>query len=152
MLNYFSRCEKLNPIFPCKETINKMSSFKKAKVDSSKRYLRTGEEYTPVEIKNPSLAMNACLHLFMSHSVDFFAIMLDIIADKYGLSKDEMVETVIQDPRIKNMSVNPIIHSLGYFEQEDLEKIFAKMNVKAEEEPPPPPKKIITVKKIKRTV
>lgn len=129
-----------------------MSSFKKAKVDSSKRYLRTGEEYTPVEIKNPSLAMNACLHLFMSHSVDFFAIMLDIIADKYGLSKDEMVETVIQDPRIKNMSVNPIIHSLGYFEQEDLEKIFAKMNVKAEEEPPPPPKKIITVKKIKRTV
>ena len=129
-----------------------MSSFKKAKVDSSKRYLRTGEEYTPVEIKNPSLAMNACLHLFMSHSVDFFAIMLDIIADKYGLSKDEMVETVIQDPRIKNMSVNPVIHSLGYFEQEDLEKIFAKMNVKAEEEPPPPPKKIITVKKIKRTV
>ena len=131
-----------------------MSSFKKAKVDSSKRYLRTGEEYTPVEIKNPSLAMNACLHLFMSHSVDFFAIMLDIIADKYGLSKDEMVETVIQDPRIKNMSVNPIIHSLGYFEQEDLEKIFAKMNVKAEDEPPPQPpaKKIITVKKIKRTV
>ena len=129
-----------------------MSSFKKAKVDSSKRYLRTGEEYTPVEIKNPSLAMNACLHLFKSHSVDFFAIMLDIIADKYGLSKDEMVETVIQDPRIKNMSVNPVIHSLGYFEQEDLEKIFAKMNVKAEEQPAPPPKKIITIKKIKRTV
>jgi hypothetical protein len=136
-----------------------MSSFKKAKVDSSKRDLRTGEEYTPVEIKNPSLAMNACLHLFMSHSVDFFAIMLDIIADKYGLTKDEMVETVIQDPRMKNMSVNPIIHSLGYFEQEDLEKIFAKMNVKTEEEepqpqqqPPQPAKKIITVKKIKRTV
>jgi hypothetical protein len=133
-----------------------MSSFKKAKVDSSKRYLRTGEEYTPVEIKNPSLAMNACLHLFMSHSVDFFAIMLDIIADKYGLTKDEMVETVIQDPRMKNMSVNPIIHSLGYFEQEDLEKIFAKMSVKTEEEPPqpqpqPPLKKIILKKKSKST-
>ena len=129
-----------------------MSSFKKAKVDSSKRYLRTGEEYTPVEIKNPSLAMNACLHLFMSHSVDFFAIMLDIIADKYGITKDEMVETVIQDPRMKNMSVNPVIHSLGYFEQEDLEKTFAKMSVKTEEQSQQPPlKKIILKKKSKST-
>ena len=135
-----------------------MSAFKKAKVNSSKRYLRTGEEYTPVDIKNPSSAMNACLHLFMSHSVDFFAIMLDIIADKYGLTKDEMVETVIQDPRMKNMSVNPVIHSLGYFEQDDLEKTFAKMNMKTEEQPQqpqqpqaqqPPAKKII-LKKIKR--
>jgi len=136
-----------------------MSAFKNAKVDSGKRVHMTGEEYTPVEIKNPSSAINACLHLFMSHSVDFFAIMLDIIADKYGLNKDEMVETVMKDPRMKNMSVNPIIHSLGYFEQDDLDKRFAKMNMKTEEEPPlgqpqPQPLKkniIFMKKKIKRT-
>jgi hypothetical protein len=127
-----------------------MSAFKNAKVQSGKRIHRTGEEYTPVEIKNPSSAMNACLHLFMSHSVDFFAIMLDIIADKYGISKDEMVEAVMKDPRMKNMSVNPVIHSLGYFEQDDLEKTFAKMNMKPEEQPQPPQpqkKNIIFLKK-----
>lgn len=122
-----------------------MNTIKSATVESNKRQLPSGEIYTPVEIKNPSSAMKACLDVFMSHSVDFFAIMLDIIADKYGHSKDEMTDIIRKDPRFQNMSVNPMIHSLGYFEQDDLDKAFAKLSVA--EKP-----KTVIVKRVRRVV
>ena len=120
-----------------------MNTIKSATVDSNKRQLHSGEIYTPVEIKNPSSAMRACLDVFLSHSVDFFAIMLDIIADKYGHSKDEMTDVIRKDPRFQNMSVNPMIHSLGYFEQDDLNSAFAKQSVA--EKP-----KTVVVKRVRR--
>ena len=106
-----------------------MSNITSIKTDNGKRRLTSGDDYKPVEIKNPGQAMQACLHLFMSHSVDFFELMLEVVSDKYEIPKEEMVAAVMADPRIKNMSVNPIIHSLGYFDDTDLQKSFAKLKV-----------------------
>ena len=106
-----------------------MSYITSIKTDNGKRRLTSGDDYKPVEIKNPGQAMQACLHLFMSHSVDFFELMLEVVSDKYEIPKEEMVAAVMADPRIKNMSVNPIIHSLGYFDDTDLQKSFAKLKV-----------------------
>jgi hypothetical protein len=129
----------------------KMSTIKSVKIDTEKRRrLTSGDEYIPVEIKNPGTAMRACLHLFMSHSVDFFEIMLTVISEKYGHSKEEMTAAVMADPRMKNMSVNPVIHSLGYFEDSDLQKSFAKMNMGAPEVEEQPKPKIIRKIKIKK--
>ena len=106
-----------------------MSNITSIKTDNGKRRLTSGDDYKPVEIKNPGQAMQACLHLFMSHSVDFFELMLEVVSDKYEIPKEEMVAAVMADLRIKNMSVNPIIHSLGYFDDTDLQKSFAKLKV-----------------------
>lgn len=137
LLLVFSSVEKIVRFFLVKiETlkprdggIEKMNTIKSVKTENGKRRLTSGDDYKPVEIKNPGQAMQACLHLFMSHSVDFFELMLTIVADKYEIPKEEMVGAVMADPRMKNMSVNPIIHSLGYFDDTDLQKSFAKMSV-----------------------
>jgi hypothetical protein len=99
--------------------------------------------------------------------------MMEILAEKYGLSVNDMIETVTKEARFKDMMIHPALNGMGYFgpdtveqvveaptlvpvEDTDMEMVteqMAEASIAPTEVPtlvPPPatkPKKVIRVKK-----
>jgi hypothetical protein len=93
-------------------------SIKSITVDNSK----IPEDYSPHEIKDANTARAASIHLLFSHVADFHKIIVKIIAEKYKINEDEIYETIINHPKYKNMTVNPVIYGLTLIDQEDINK------------------------------
>jgi hypothetical protein len=80
------------------------------------------ETYIPKEIVGHREAYAASLHLLFKHVADFHVLTIEILAEKYGLSADDMIRTVQEDTRFQNMVVNPTIHAMQYFDETDVAK------------------------------
>jgi hypothetical protein len=80
------------------------------------------EPYIPKEITGHREAYAASLHILFKHMADFHITVIEIIAEKYKLSADEMIETIHKDPRYTDMHVNPILSDLSYVNAEDVAK------------------------------
>lgn len=76
--------------------------------------MATGDAYVPIPIKDGKAAMTACLHMILKHTADVFEGIVDIVSEKYGIDKEEMMTVVMDHPRFKDMSANPIVEDLGY--------------------------------------
>ncbi len=76
--------------------------------------MATGETFEPVQVKNGKTAMTACLHMILKHTADVFEGIMEIVSEKYGIDKDEMMDVVMDHPRFKDMSSNPVVEDLGY--------------------------------------
>jgi hypothetical protein len=100
-----------------------MNVIKTAKFSEEPAY-EDGKPYISKEIKGPNTAFSACLHLIFQHTADVYQTMLQIVAEKYGHSVEEMMEAVSQDERFKNMMINPVLKGLDYFDKGDLEKVI----------------------------
>ena len=89
---------------------------RKIKMAASKEAVQmaTGEEYVATPVKDGRSAMTACLHIILKHTADVFEGIVDIVSEKYGIEKDEMMAVVMDHPRFKDMSANPIVQDLGY--------------------------------------
>jgi hypothetical protein len=59
--------------------------------------------------------------------------MFDVISEKYKIPYDDIVEALNDDPRVQKMMVEPTIHSLNYFTQEDLDRFQALWNASPQE-------------------
>ncbi len=70
--------------------------------------------FVPKEIKTSRDAYGASLHMLFKHVADIHLTLLEILAEKYKLSIDEMLQTVQDDPRWKEIHVNPVINSCTY--------------------------------------
>ncbi len=129
--------------------------------------------YISHEIVGNRSAYAACLHLVFQHTADVHITMMEILAEKYGLSVNDMIETVTKEARFKDMMINPALNGMGYFgpdtvqqvveapalvpvEDTDMEMVtqsMAEASIASTEVPtlvPPPaakPKKVIRVKK-----
>ena len=99
--------------------------------------------YIPRDVIGHREMYGASLHLVFKHTADFHMTMLEILAEKYDLSVDDMLEKIHGDSRFTNMVVNPTIHAMGYFEKEDLEKKIPSPSI----ESTPKIKKIVKPKK-----
>lgn len=88
--------------------------------------------YIPVDIVGQRSAYAATLHLVFQHSADVYLSMLEIVADKYNIEVNDMIQTVMDDTRFKDMIVNPKLESMTYFEKEDLEKVVPAATEKKE--------------------
>jgi hypothetical protein len=99
-----------------------MNVIKTAKFSEEPAY-DGGKPYISKEIKGPNTAFSACLHLIFQHTADVYETMLQIVAEKYGHSVEEMMEAVSQDERFKNMMINPVLKGLDYFDKDDLAKV-----------------------------
>jgi len=95
----------------------------------------------------------ASLHLLFKHVADFHSSILDILSEKYSIPVEDMLNTIHEDPRFTEMVVNPVIHTMGYFDGEE-KKETQKEPVKEEpvkeapEVPKPPVKrKVVRLKK-----
>jgi hypothetical protein len=100
-----------------------MSAPKRARYTEEPVFLNTGggeEPYIPKNIQTARDAYAASLHLLFKHVADFHILMVDIIAEKYKLDAAEIIHVCHEDKRFQQMVVAPTIHSLGYFNEEDL--------------------------------
>jgi hypothetical protein len=69
--------------------------------------------YVPYTVKNPSEATAAFLNVTLQHMADFMQTMLQILAERYNLSEEEMMAALFEHPRYKELAVNPMIHALA---------------------------------------
>ncbi len=81
------------------------------------------ESYIPREILTHRDAYSASLHMLFKHVADVHLLMVEIIAEKYKLDADEIIQTVQNDQRMKELPINPTLESLTYIEKKDIEKI-----------------------------
>jgi hypothetical protein len=89
--------------------------------------------YVAYKIKSAHHAVAASLHIMLKHMADMHSLMFDVISEKYKIPYDDIVEALNDDPRVQKMMVEPTIHSLNYFTQEDLDRFQALWNAPAEE-------------------
>lgn len=96
------------------------------------------QTYIKKEITGPHKALSACLHLVFQHTADIYTIMIEIIAEKYGHSSEEMMEAIMKDERFNNVMVNPVLNGLNYFKKENLERVLPPTPPSQKEENPIP--------------
>ncbi len=60
-------------------------------------------------------AYKASLELIFAHVADIHMLMLKIIADKYGHSVEDMIETVRENEDWKSIYLHPTLKTLTYF-------------------------------------
>ena len=80
--------------------------------------------YVSKEIVGHRKAYTACLHLVFQHTADVYITMLEVLSEKYNLAVDDMISAVSEDPKFKDMMVNPALSGMNYFDKEDLEKVI----------------------------
>jgi hypothetical protein len=96
------------------------------------------EPYIPREILTHRDAYSASLHLLFKHVADFHLLMVEVIAEKYNLDADEIIQTVQNDQRMKDIILNPTLESLTYFAKEDLAKVVPVIAAPPTPTPTPP--------------
>ncbi len=108
--------------------------------------------FIPVEITNGRQAYAASLNIIFKHIAEFHITVLTIIAEKYGLNVDEILEEVHKDDRYNRMS--GVINNLGAFPESEMPVPEIQEPVSAVQEPvasPEPVKKVIRKRTIKPT-
>jgi hypothetical protein len=86
----------------------------------------TQHPYVAYKIKSSHHAVAASLHIMLKHMADMHSLILEVIGEKYNIPYDDMVEALHNDLRIQKMMVEPAVHSLNYFTQEDLDAFKKK--------------------------
>jgi hypothetical protein len=79
-----------------------------------------------------------------------------VISEKYGIPEEEILRVVMEHPDYTAMQVSPVIQSLGYFDQTDVDRVCSPskpvneiVEVRAEPVVEPAPKpKVVRKKKI----
>ena len=87
-------------------------------------------EYNPISDSflraNPKSVITAVIHGMNAHCADMLITMLDIMADKYGHQVNDLIDAVKGDDRWKAVTEHPVLNSLGYFDQEDADRVIGK--------------------------
>ena len=78
--------------------------------------------YVSYRIESTNHAVAASLHIMLKHMADMHSLILEVMSEKYNIPYDDMVDALHKDARIQNMVVQPTVHALNYFSQEDLDK------------------------------
>jgi hypothetical protein len=74
--------------------------------------------YVPIEIKTHRDAYAATLHVLFKHVADFHICIVKAFSKKYGISEDDIMQTIQESEEFKNMHVDPVLDPLGYLAQE----------------------------------
>lgn len=74
--------------------------------------LADGSTFVPMEVKNSSDVLRASLLMLFKHVSDIHVTLVEIVAEKFGLSVEDIHAAVTEDPRWSQMFVNPLITDL----------------------------------------
>jgi len=134
-----------------------MSTFKKARYTEEPVFLHADGSmtpYIPETIVTNRDAYAASMHLLFKHTAEFHVLMVEIIADKCSLDSTEIMKSIQDDSRYKEMNVNPTIYSMQHLEKKDVEKHIAVEELTAQmaEVVIAPPKEEAPKKKIVRKI
>jgi hypothetical protein len=85
----------------------------------------TSSSYMKRDLGTAPEAFKASLEIMFCHMGDMFDIVLTVLSEKYGHSKEEMLATLVAHPSYQSLPRHPVLDSLGYFEEADLHRTFA---------------------------
>jgi hypothetical protein len=80
----------------------------------------TNTTYTKRDLTTAPEAFKASLEIMFCHMADMYDVVLTVLAEKYGHSKEEMMATVAAHPSFQSIPRHPVLDSLGYFDEEDV--------------------------------
>ncbi len=60
------------------------------------------------------------MQILLKHTADINHIMMKIIAKKYNIALEDMIQSVTEDPEYKKMLTAPTINTLSYVSQQDV--------------------------------
>ncbi len=129
-------------------------------VVNENRFLPTGTisivqtPYVALKIKSPKHAAAASLHLILKHVADMHMLILEVLSQKYNIPYNDMIDVIHTDDRVQKFMIDPIVHSMNYFTQEDLDASMAELNIKEESkpEPEPEPEPVVQPETVKKLV
>ncbi len=95
-----------------KETFKKLPTKKKVTLVKEEVVLADGSTFNPMPVKSSSDVLRASLLMLFKHVSDIHVTLVEIVADKFGLSIEDIHKAVNEDPRWAEMFVHPLISDL----------------------------------------
>jgi hypothetical protein len=92
----------------------------------------TSSTYTKRDVSKAPEAFKASLEIMFCHMADMFDVVLTVLSEKYGHSKEEMLKTLVAHPSYQSLPRHPVLDSLGYFGEEELPCASASAVAEAE--------------------
>lgn len=74
--------------------------------------LSDGSTFVPMPVNNKSDILKASLLVLFKHVADIHYNVVEIIADKFGHSVEELHAAIVEDPRWQQMLVDPVVTDL----------------------------------------
>ncbi len=105
----------------------------------------TSSSYTKRDLGTAPEAFKASLEIMFCHMGDMFDVVLTVLSEKYGHSKEDMLATLVAHPSYQSLPRHPVLDSLGYFDEEEL----AAATAPAPAAPVAPKKIVVRRKKLK---
>jgi hypothetical protein len=100
----------------------------------------TVDRYIRRKITGSSALYKASLDIMLCHMADFHQMTLEILCKKYDLDFEQVLKDIQEDETYREMMVHPLMNTLRYISEEELEKI--------QEEKPKKKKKFKIVKPV----
>jgi hypothetical protein len=85
---------------------------KSLRLTSEEVLLAAGGKMASVAVQTPSDALKVSLLMMMKHTADVHLTVLEIIAEKYKLNIDEVLDTVKAHPRWHEILQTPLVSDL----------------------------------------
>lgn len=92
-----------------KEVAQQPKTEKNVKLVQEPILLSDGSTMKPLQIKSSSDILRASLLMLFKHVSDIHVTLVEIIAEKYGLSIEDIHKTINEDPRWASMFVDPLL-------------------------------------------
>lgn len=121
--------------------------------------------YTKRDLAAAPEAFKASLEIMFCHMADMFEVVLTVLSEKYGHSKEEMMAALAAHPSYQSLPRHPVLDSLGYFDEKDVAAATAAaapapaptpapapaITLPVETAAAPPKKVVVRRKKLKKT-
>jgi hypothetical protein len=95
--------------------------------------LADGSDFIPMPVNNSSDLLRATLLTLFKHVADIHITVVEVIAEKFGLSVEEIHNAITEDPRWQKMLVDPVITDLTATTKQQSKP--AKKPIKISQEP-----------------
>jgi len=122
---------------------------KQVQLQKEEVILADGSVFKPMPVKTSSDLLRASLLMMFKHVADIHVVVIQVIAEKFGLNIEDLQKAITEDPRWSEMLANPIITDLTAAAKENSTPPPKKRGrpakkvapPKAPTPPPAPPKK-----------
>jgi hypothetical protein len=95
-----------------KETAKKIPTKKQVKVVQEPVILCDGSTFKPLPVKSTSDVLRTSLLMLFKHVADIHVTVIEIVAEKFGISVEDLHKAITEDPRWADMFMHPLISDL----------------------------------------
>lgn len=97
--------------------------------------LADGTPYKPMSVKTSKDALRASLLMLFKHVADVHVTLVEIVAEKFGHSVEDVMNAITEDPRWQNMLVDPLVTDLTEAAKENSVPAKPKKKIVMSQEP-----------------